>query len=344
MTHLAGVAYDPEAACPLWTGHLDRILGRDVQLILFLQRWAGRALSGVAPSDNKRILMPYGTGANGKTVTVETLAAILGDYAATTDFTTWCVGAESAGAAQRQDLVELAGKRLVTATESGYHHKLDEALLKQYTGGEHVSPRGMYARQSTVFRPCFSLLLSTNHLPRLEGADQGFWRRFLKMGFEVSIPEPDQDAGLMHKLADELPGIFNWMVDGYQRWKEAGLDPPTSVLVETAAYRNEIDVIGQFIEQELEPAAGSETLLADVFSRYVLWCSSSGIKRPMTLQQLSSRLAEHGVKRGQNQPHRRAVVRDLVLRQRDLGSEGWDRYRTSRPSDHPSGPSDEFPF
>jgi len=327
MTHLAGVMYEPEAACPRWIGHLDTIFAGDLQLLLFFQRWAGRALSGISPSDNRRILMPYGSGANGKTVTVETLAAVLGDYAATTDFATWCASQDSGGASQRQDLVELAGKRLVAATESGYHHRLDEALLKQYTGGERVSPRGMYARRPTVFRPCFSLLLSTNHLPKLEGADQGFWRRFLKIGFNVSIPEPDQDPQLLSKLADELPGIFNWLADGYSRWSEQGLDPPTSVLMETAEYRSDIDVIGQFMEQELDRAEGVDTPLERVFARYTIWCSAAGIKRPLTANNLAIRLREHGVEFGKHPHTRRSVMRDHVLRPRDHD----DDHRTWEP-------------
>jgi putative DNA primase/helicase len=317
FTHVAATSWDPEAQCPIWEAHLERIMDGDEILVVFMQRWLGRCLSGLSPSDNCRILMPYGTGANGKTVTVETVATVLGDYAATTDFTSWCVSHGSGGSAQRQDLVELSGKRLVTATESGYHHSLDEALLKAYTGGERVSPRGMYARRSSVYRPEFSLLLSTNHLPRLEGSDRGLWRRFLKVGFTVEIPEPDQDQRLMEKLRGEAPGILRWLHEGYTMWRARSLDPPTSVLLETAQYRDDIDWIGQFLEQCCVQTDGVETSAMDVYTRYTMWCMQSGIKSPLTAQSLAGRLAEKGIKRVKRGEARVPNFMDLELRAQD---------------------------
>jgi len=257
--------------------------------------------------------MPYGTGANGKTVTVETLSRMLGDYAASSDFTTWCASKEGGGSAQRQDLVDLAGVRLVTATESGYHHSLDEALLKAYTGGERVSPRGMYARQAKVYTPHFSLLLSTNHLPRLEGSDRGFWRRFLKIGFTVEIPEPDQDHQLLRKLRGELPGILAWALAGYQEWSGRGLDPPTSVLMETAQYRCDIDWVGQFADQTLRPVQGAIISLRIVYNRYRMWCGECGIQHPLTEMQFGARLVEHGIEKVTNQVSRRGDLVNVEL-------------------------------
>ena len=339
LTRMAGVSYQPAADCPRWREHLHTILDGDEALIIFLQRWTGRCLSGIRPSDNCRILMPYGTGANGKTVTVETLSAVLGDYAGAKDFTTWCASHETSGSGQRQDLVDLAGLRLVTSTESGYHHKLDEALLKQYTGGERVAPRGMYARAATVYRPQFSLLLSTNHLPRLEGADQGFWRRFLKMGFEISIPEPDQDPDLIGKLTAELPGIFNWMCEGYEMWRERGLDPPTSVLMETAEYRADIDLIGQFVAQHLIRQEGVDTEVSQVYDRYTTWCVKSGINHRLTVQQLSARLIEHEFKRGLHSRTRRAMLLGVAL-QDPLFSD----FSAKDPSHFADDSAEEFPY
>lgn len=322
FTRLAGVEFEEGASCPLWTAHLERIMDGDRELISFMQRWAGRALSGVSQSDNCRILMPYGTGANGKTVTVETLSQLLGDYAASTDFTTWCASKDSSGSAQRQDLVDLAGVRLVTATESGYHHSLDEALLKAYTGGERVSPRGMYARKAKVYTPHFSLLLSTNHLPRLEGSDRGFWRRFLKVGFTVEIPEPDQDHQLLRKLRQELPGILSWALKGYQEWSSRGLDPPTSVLMETAQYRCDIDWVGQFADQTLRPAQGAITPLRQVYNRYRTWCGECGIQHPLTEMQFGARLVEHGIEKVTNQVSRRGDLVNVEFADERTNGEG----------------------
>jgi putative DNA primase/helicase len=311
MTKLAACEYDPSGRPELWLRHLDYIIG-DTAEIAFLQRWFGRALSGLSPSDNCRILMPIGTGANGKTITVETVAAVLGDYAVACDFPTWCV-AYGGGGGPREDLARLGGARLVVTSESGRGHVLDENLIKQYTGGELVSPRPPYARAASVYRPQFSMLMSTNQEPRMHDHSDGFWRRFLKIVFRTSIPEPDQDHGLLAKLHEELPQILAWMVEGYRQWREVGLEPPTSVLLATAESQRSSDLVGQFIEEHITQAAGAVVEMSAVYERYQLWCEQCGLTRRLSSQQLSSRLVEHGLQRDRDDRSRRSVLQDVTL-------------------------------
>ncbi len=322
LTKQIGTTWDPDARCDTWLEHLDVIFQGDIALITFMQRWAGRALSGLTPSDNCRILLAYGTGANGKTVTVETLAAVLGSYAMSTDFQTWCTGSGGGGEVPHPELARLAGARLVRSTESGHAHRLDESVLKLYTGGEEVTPRLLYQSAPVAYRPQFSLLLSTNHLPRLEGSDVGFWRRFLKVGFDYTIPEPDRDTGLMARLHRELPGVLRWCVDGYLQWRERGLDPPLSVLYETAEYRNDIDLVGQFMAERLEPAAGGAAELSGaVYPAYRAWAEGMGVK-PLASNTLAQRLKEHGLKIGKDGHSRRSVLLDQRLSEQRFSALG----------------------
>lgn len=322
MTRCAGVEYVPDARSDLWERHLEMILEGDQELIRFLQRWAGRCLSGMDPSDNCRILMAHGTGANGKTITIETLSAVLGDYAGNTDFTTWCTGGAEGGGVAHPELARLAGLRLVTATESGHTHRLDEALLKLYTGGEEVSPRMLYQSAPVVYRPQFSLLMSTNHLPRLEGSDVGFWRRFLKFGFDYTIPEPDQDARMLSRLMPELSGVLNWALEGYRQWMEIGLEPPLSVQMGTAEYRADIDIIGQFIDERLVAVKGAQTPMSDVYADYQVWAAAMGIGHPLGSNNLSARLKEHGLKRAKDGASRRSLLLDVELAVREFSALG----------------------
>lgn len=315
MTKRTGAAWLAGTPCPTWQHHLERVFEGDAELIGFMQRWAGRALSGLEPTDNCRILLAYGTGANGKSVTVETLAAVLGSYAVSTDFQTWCTGSTAGGEVPHPELARLAGARLVRSTESGHTHRLDESVLKLYTGGEEVTPRLLYQSKPVAYRPQFSLLLSTNHLPRLEGSDIGFWRRFLKVGFEYTIPQHEQDQQIMRKLARERAGIFDWMVKGYAMWREQGLNPPVSVLIGTAEYRDDIDVIGQFIAENMVPQPGSTLFMKnDVYVAYMAWCAGTGTK-PMSINTLSQRLREHGVVLARDTGTRRSVVQGMAMYQ-----------------------------
>ncbi len=320
MTRLAGCAYegpgDEEAAwkgCPRWLKHLDYVLGGDKQELLYLWRWFGRSLSGVSPSDNCRILMPIGTGHNGKTITVETIAAVLGEYAVSTNFTTWCANNYSGGDNPRRDLTRLGGARLVVTAESGQNHTLDEALIKQYTGGEMVAPRAHFAHTETVYRPQFSMLLSTNHEPKMTDNSDGFWRRIHKIVFRVSIPEDKQDKDLLEKLRAELTGILAWMAAGYREWRRRGLEAPESVRLATAESRRANDVVRQFIEECLEEAKGENVELSAVYARYRVWREECGIRAQLTREQLSIRLGEHGVERIKLQPSRRSALLNMRL-------------------------------
>ena len=129
LTKLAPVVYDPDATCPRCVAFLTHIMGDNMELVAFLQRAAGYALTG--DTREEVIFILYGTGANGKSTFLEVLRALLGDYARQADFTTLLVQ-RSDGV--RNDVARLAGARFVTAVEAASGRRLDEALVKQLTG------------------------------------------------------------------------------------------------------------------------------------------------------------------------------------------------------------------
>jgi putative DNA primase/helicase len=288
MTKVAGADYDPDARCELWRAHLDRILAGDEAMIAFLQRLCGYALTGLSGEQKFAIL--YGSGANGKTVTVEALRAVLGEYAETADFKTFSVTGSSG---PRNDLAKLVGTRLVTTAETSSGQKLDEAVIKQVTGGDAISVRFMY-HEFFTYVPQYTVFLSSNHLPSIEGIDKGLWRRIFLIPFTVSIPEPEQDEAMQKKLRAELPGILAWMVEGCRAWQERGFDPPLSVQLATAEYHDAVDLIGQFIAEHLVPDPDAWVELKDLYGRYTSWCTTNGYSA-LSAQQLSSRLRDHGL-------------------------------------------------
>jgi putative DNA primase/helicase len=117
---------------------------------------------------------------------------------------------------------------------------------KNMTGDDKIKCRALY-QNYRVFDPQFKLWVATNELPHVTGSDDAIWRRIRVISFPVTIPESQRDPNLAANLAAEAPGILNWALEGYRAWKAGGLKPPTEVTEATGSYRQENDLIGQFI-------------------------------------------------------------------------------------------------
>ena len=156
-------------------------------LIAYMQRLVGYSLTGLTGEQIMPIL--YGSGANGKSTFIETVSAILGDYAQQTPTET-LVATHNNGIPN--DLARLRGARFVSAVETGEGNRLDEGLVKQMTGGDRITAR--FLRQEFFeFTPVFKLFLATNHKPVIRGTDEAIWRRIHLIPFRVMIPEGERD-------------------------------------------------------------------------------------------------------------------------------------------------------
>ena len=289
FTQVAGASYEPDAECPLWTAHLERIFAGDAELIGFLQRFAGYCLTG--RTGEQVVCIFHGNGANGKSVTTETLRAVLGDYAASVDPKSLAI---SRNDGPRADLARLAGARFVTAAESSVDAQLDEALIKAATGGEPLTVRHLF-KDPFEYKPAFKVVLSTNHKPEIRGTDLGIWRRVRLVPFDVTIPEREQDRDLPTKLHAELPGILSWMVRGCIAWQEKGLEAPAAVLEATAGYRAEQDVVGRFLGECSTPDRDASVPVHPVYVAYREWAGHAG-ETPLSERRFRAALREHGVR------------------------------------------------
>ena len=271
MTRQSPVRYDPDAKCPRWTAFLDEIMNGNQDMIGFLQRAVGYSLTGDV--QEQCFFLLYGVGSNGKTVFLETIRALLADYALQADFSTFLAKRNDPGASN--DLAALAGVRLVSASESGAGRSLNEPLIKALTGGEPVRARFLYS-EFFEFHPVFKLWFATNHRPVIRDTTLSIWRRVRLIPFEVVIPKERQDRGLLDKLKAELPGVLNWAMAGCLAWLEGGLQEPEAVRAATESYRADQDIIGGFIEDraELDPSA-TETTKA-LRTAYEGWCQDNG--------------------------------------------------------------------
>ena len=257
-----------QGECPRWLQFLDEITGGNTQLAEFLQRVAGYALTG--STSEHALFFLYGTGANGKSVFLSTLAGILGDYHRVAPIEAFTA---STGERHPTELAMLRGARLVTAVETEEGRRWAESRIKTLTGGDKVTARFM--RQDFFeFVPQFKLIIAGNHKPSLRTVDEAIRRRFHLVPFTVTISPEDRDPDLAEKLKEEWPGILVWALDGCAAWQETGLAPPDAVTAATAAYLEAEDALGAWIDEKCEPL-GEETLSA-LYASWRAWAEASG--------------------------------------------------------------------
>ncbi len=271
ITKLSPVAYDPEAKAPRWERFLHEITDGNENLIGYLQREAGYALTGLT---TEQILhMHLGTGANGKSVFVRSIMAAMGEYAMTTPTETLLTTRSKIP----NDLAALQGARLVTASEPEMGQSLAESLIKLLTGGEPVSVRYMGA-EWFQYVPKFKLWLSGNHRPQIRGRDEGIWRRIHLVPFSVTFGPDRREMDLADQLLQELPGILAWAVRGCLEWQRVGLNPPPEVLGATTEYRESEDILAAFFDDCCVLHEGAKVDAGPLYEAYRRWAEASGEK------------------------------------------------------------------
>jgi len=323
ITKLAPVAFDPAAECPTWLAFLERVQPNPA-VRAFLQRLAGYCAT--AETREQKVPIHFGLGANGKSVFDSTLLHVFGDYADTAAFDTFT---ERKGAGPRDDLADLRALRYVTASESNAGARLNEALVKQVTGGDPIRARKLY-QDAFTFWPAFKVSLKSNHRPRIRGTDEGVWRRILLVPWSVRIPEAEQDKTLPERLKAEAAGILRWIVEGCLEWQRIGLAPPPEVLAATKDYRQREDTIQRFIDDRCLVLPGATVPAADLHGAYLRWAQGEG-EPELSAKRIGAWLEDHGfspVRIGSGDARRRAwnglqLMRDrLDVSRRDFSPTG----------------------
>jgi putative DNA primase/helicase len=287
ITKLSPIAYDREAPCERWERFLLEIMNGDVERVAWLQRAIGYSLT--ASTAEQCLFIPYGQGANGKTITEEVMRSIAGDYAAKADFSTFL---RHSGESPRHDLARLLGARLVTASEVNEGKRLDEAVVKEITGSGTIAARRLYA-EAIEFRPTFKIWLSTNHKPVIGETGHGIWRRIRLIPFDVTIPEEHQDRNLLDKLRGEAAGVLAWAVAGAVLWHRDGLGTTSAIAAATADYREDMDTLGRFIRECCETGPELSVAAGQLYAVYDRWATRSG-EHSMTMTAFGRKLSERG--------------------------------------------------
>ena len=274
LTKCMPVAHDEGATAKLFDGFMRRIQP-DAAMRGFLQRWFG--LSMTALTGDQKLVFLYGHGANGKSVLVELMARMLGDYAATAKIESLTGQNRRGGSDATPDLVPLMGARMVRAAEPEQGERMKEGIIKELTGGEPILVRALHSDFIEV-APKFKLTISGNHKPEIRGTDDGIWRRVLLAPFDVQIPEAERDLNFGAKLWEERAGILNWMVAGLIDYLEGGLQPPEAIVAATQMYREESDPVGSFLSECAEVSGGEAdfTPSKELVQAFHFWLEERG--------------------------------------------------------------------
>ncbi len=284
----------PRGDCPTWRKFLGEITGADEPLQAYLQRVVGYALTG--STQEHAVFFLYGTGANGKSVFLNTLAAILGDYATNAPMDTFM---ETRNERHPTDLAGLRGARFVTAIETEQGRRWAESKIKNLTGGDKITARFM-RQDFFAFFPQFKLFVAGNHKPAIRNIDEAMKRRLHLIPFTITIPPEKRDKNLQKKLLAERDGILAWAVEGCLAWQRLGrLDPPQQVLDATEAYFEGEDALGRWLDERCVLASNAKSLTSDLFADWKQWADAAG-EFVGSQKRFSDLLVSRGVEKWRN--------------------------------------------
>ena len=307
-TKVTRVGPAPEGARPhLWLRVLDDVTNGDQAFIDYLQSVCGYMLTG--DTREHALFFAWGTGQNGKSVFVNTLRYVLGDYATSTPMDTLTASNHER---HPTDLADLRGARVVTAQETEQGQRWAESKIKQMTGGDPIKARFM--RQDFFeYVPQFKLIIAGNHRPSLNAVDVAMKRRIHLLPFTVTIPEVKVDRHLEIKLRAEAPEILRWMIDGCLAWRRNGLERPDVVLIATGDYLESEDTLGLWLAECATKSPDAQARAGELYGSWQGWCNRNG-EPCRSKKWLTQQLLDRGFESARAGKGVR-VIRGLTLRE-----------------------------
>ena len=290
ITKLAPVTWDRDAKCPRWLRFMLQIMKKNKKMVRFIQRSIGYGLTGNV--SEQCLFFLYGTGANGKSVLLNLISTMMGDYAKQAESE---LLVSKKHEAHPTGIADLFGARFVSSTEVGDGKRMNETLVKQLTGDDKVKARFMH-QNFFEFYSTYKIFLAANHKPTIRGTDYAIWRRLKLVPFEVTFDINSRNKNLTSELKTEMPGILSWAVQGCLEWQRDGLGDPPEITQAGAKYRQEMDVIGTFISDCCITIDNAMVSASSVYKSYTSWCMDNG-ERALSQRRFGGSLTERGFQR-----------------------------------------------
>ena len=276
-----------------WLEFVENITGGDQAFAEYLQTLVGMAAVGEVFEEG--LVISFGNGSNGKSTFFGVLKAVLGDYAKTVNAD---VLASSYGKSDQSYVAALRGARLVILSETEESAVMSNSQLKRLTSRDVISARSLY-KDPIEFVPTHTIVMHTNHLPRLSGSVDGGTKRRIAIAPFLTTFTPDR---VITNYQDVLyrdcgPAILQWIIEGAKRFytSECKLVKPPCVVQATKGYTEEEDTIGSFAQERCEVADG-KIKSSDLYLAYQVWCGTQGI-HPRCTRDFAMAMEGHGYQR-----------------------------------------------
>ena len=263
--------FDEKATCPKFIEYLNRVLP-DNKMQQILAEFIGYVFTNTSTLKLEKTLLLIGIGANGKSVFFDIINALLGK-SNVSNFTL-----ESLTDNNGYYRASISDKLLNYSSEISNRLNID--LFKQMVSGEPVEARQIYHKPQ-VIEDYAKLMFNCNELPTPRQHKDAYFRRFIIIPFDVKIPVKDQNPNLAQEIIkDELPGIFNWVLEGLDRLlKNEGFTDSEAVNSALNKYRSESDSVKLFIkENRLKPGVEKKVPLKDMYNSYKEFCKDEELK------------------------------------------------------------------
>ena len=257
----------------LWEDALNTFFRKDEELISYVQEIVG--LAAIGKVFLEALIISYGTGRNGKSTFWNTISRVLGTYAGNMSADTLTVGCKRN---VKPEMAELKGRRLIIAAELEEGMRLSTSVLKQLCSTDMIYAEKKY-KAPFGFIPSHTLVLYTNHLPRVGASDEGTWRRLIEIPFSAVI----EGNGDIKNYSDYLfenagPAILSWIIEGARRVINDKYHIKTPPVVQAAidAYKSNNDWLGHFLDDCCETGPGLEQKSGELYSEYREYCMKNG--------------------------------------------------------------------
>lgn len=262
------ICYNRSAICHKWMKTVREIFENDENKISVLQEFFGLCLT--RETRYEKALMCVGYGANGKSVILNTLEAVLGrqNYSS--------IPLEKFS--NSHYLANLFGKLANISIETNAKSDVYDSTFKAIVSGDSIQADNKFKKPFN-FKPCCKLIFALNNLPRVDDKTNAFYRRLLILRFNRSFEEIEQNKSLKEELSEELDGIFLWAVEGLKNLKRRGyFNKDKQMEAEIDDYKRENNNVIVFVDDAcvLTPLAFVEKNL--LYTEYSRWCHENGYK------------------------------------------------------------------